>query len=917
MIKKLLSASLLAVFALGASAYEVSDYVYTRVAKYQVTGANLVTNGQFKDGANGTDSWVSPDAAVAIDETFLKKEGGPNGSNSLSVIEGQNARANGMYQVIPIVQGGTYVLTFKIMGATAGFTDIDLTGASSNYMNFYYNTDGSLATGRNDRGADAAGGYGNEFTFGTEDFQEMAMAVDAPAEGNLIIDFRAMATGVEIADVECHLVEQVYDNRVADRRLEYMNTFISAKDFTGVEYFEDLQMTIDEVKAGIENKATPEEMEVLMSNMELVYEEFIALNFGNYIDFIPTTDGSTPTGDNSSNWMSWTKKYNKLNSDYNGKAPWKWNTDRWCHKEAAANTDLGLNWQRGAGGNWNNIATLTLTLKPGEYFWGLSGNGGCMSLTGKSWDVSMARECVGIQMFLAGDTTEVVTLSPLYNRDLIYKFVVEGDGPQEVTAGIICNTTVEEKEGFKANLYSPVLLKLLEPGEFTPEEELNITTVHNQLETMATAMDKAKAYLADDQVLLPWGKEDLQFAVDTAQIRYDAWVVLDSFAICDLYSENNILGDTIKNVGINYVNNAIKAFESLNVPLTDMPKAIEAANKTKEERIYSGSAKMAELNQKIADAQTLYDTSLKLAYSEDVVLALQNMKAELAAAVEEFKAAITGTTIVDINFGTQENPDSIIEVTDTAGVTVKYIDSTFGRLFIANGDYELGYNGTDSLGMLRVGNGEVYADFTGTPANPGHIVRIQFDLFPGNLSKKYVGFKILGEEREDTAANKVVRDTICALYYSPYTGDAKINTLGIDWGRLPKVGSGSASNAAIAAASNSAHFDIILDYGAKVMYCTTFAKDASKTTEAMTLPAHITPSRFVLYSDYNNGDRRSWFDNLLIQDIAAEIPAGIEEIRTAVVTGKNTAIYNLAGQRLAAPVKGQIYIQNGKKYLAK
>ena len=42
---------------------------------------------------------------------------------------------------------------------------------------------------------------------------------------------------------------------------------------------------------------------------------------------------------------------------------------------------------------------------------------------------------------------------------------------------------------------------------------------------------------------------------------------------------------------------------------------------------------------------------------------------------------------------------------------------------------------------------------------------------------------------------------------------------------------------------------------------------------------------------------------------------GIGEVKTVRVA--NNAIYNLAGQRIAAPVKGQIYIQNGKKYMAK
>ena len=38
MMKKLLSASLFAFVALSASAYNVGDFVYTKIAKYTITG---------------------------------------------------------------------------------------------------------------------------------------------------------------------------------------------------------------------------------------------------------------------------------------------------------------------------------------------------------------------------------------------------------------------------------------------------------------------------------------------------------------------------------------------------------------------------------------------------------------------------------------------------------------------------------------------------------------------------------------------------------------------------------------------------------------------------------------------------------------------------------------------------------------
>ncbi|MDO5761223.1 MAG: hypothetical protein Q4P12_01035, partial [Bacteroidales bacterium] len=147
MIRKLLSVSMLAAFALGANAYGVDEFVYTKTAKYQILGDNIVQNGKFNQGATGTDGWLATDASAApLSQVFAMKTGGPNGSNTQEVLSGQTALTAGMYQLVPIEAGGTYVVTLRVMGAAAGFSDLDLTGGNTNYINAYYNTDGALAT---------------------------------------------------------------------------------------------------------------------------------------------------------------------------------------------------------------------------------------------------------------------------------------------------------------------------------------------------------------------------------------------------------------------------------------------------------------------------------------------------------------------------------------------------------------------------------------------------------------------------------------------------------------------------------------------------------------------------------------------------------------------------------------------------
>ncbi len=52
----------------------------------------------------------------------------------------------------------------------------------------------------------------------------------------------------------------------------------------------------------------------------------------------------------------------------------------------------------------------------------------------------------------------------------------------------------------------------------------------------------------------------------------------------------------------------------------------------------------------------------------------------------------------------------------------------------------------------------------------------------------------------------------------------------------------------------------------------------------------------------------------ITEDEANEFETGIDGIK--VTEHASDAVYNLAGQRIQSPVRGQIYIQNGKKFIA-
>lgn len=927
-MKKLLSASLFALAALTVSAYEVGDFAYTKVAKYKITGNNLVTNGTFA-GDDITAGWTAIDATTAPLATVFEQaaEGG------VQVIAGQTALEHGMYQAVEIEAGGTYVVSFKVKGATAGFTDHDMTGAATNYINAYFNTDGALASvdGNNLLFGENGVNGGYQFSYNADDYTQVVFAVEAPQDGNIMIDFRGMAEGLVIKDVECRSAEEVYDDRIANDRIAYFNKYLADGTLEGKEYYDDLQTSVKAVQDAIAKNATPAEMTTYMENLENDWSLFVGDNFSNMLDLIPTTDGSSNTGNNSANWMYWTTKWNSLgysdrNGQYTGKAPWSWSNDRWSHKTAAADSPMQIQWMRGSGSNsnWNNIATLTATLDPGTYYWGVTGQGGMMTLNKNRWARSWADECAKTELFFNGDTVEVGILNAARNQDYVVQFKLEE--AKEITLGIICNNvSSSENAGFDVQFYSPVLYKVIVDGEITPEEKAYLDAVAVQLEALQGRIDVANGYLAEANDTLPWGKEDLAAGVAEAQVRYEVWAAMTEDDILDMYWNEETLADTIMNNGVRFLNNNyITPFVELNKPLTDMPGAIAAAQEVYAQRIYSSSAKKADFAALIADAQKLYSEKLVAAYSEENAQALVDMKAALEAMAVEFKAAIDATVIVDIDFGTQEAPAAFETHTtepDENGETTTYYTIAGAKGVMTFTDitgsypYALGWGAetdettgaviaTDSLGMLRVGNSEATVEFTGAPVGEFDIVNIKFDFYAGKLNKDKVGYKVLSAEG----------DTICGIYFSPYDGNDDLNTFAVDYiNHIPGVGSSSQSNSAIAAESNKTQFDIVLDYGTKTMYCTTSSSKGTVTTEVIALP-ELVPAKFVLYSSYRNVDRRCWFDNLIIQNIAAGDPASVESV---VVRPVDNSMYNLQGQRILAPVKGQIYIQNGRKMIAK
>lgn len=781
MKKQLLSIAMLTAVLSGAMAHEIGDKVYSNAAKWKITGKNLVTNGDFSDIQ--LTGWSATDETVDKLTTFsVLADQGAEGKNEIKVNDGQTALNNGIYQVIEIEQGGTYIVSMKVMNTkAAGFTDFDLTGANTNYINAYYNTDGALATADGTTlayGTDGVcGGY--TFSFTTDKFTEVNFPVKAPANGKIVIDLRGLSEGLEICDVTCQAAEPIYDTRIAEKRIAYIKSVLNSYDFSNKDSYADLDEAITEVETLISG-GEDEGYEAAMENLDLMWEGFVTENFSNVLNSI-NTGGS---GDYSANWDNWTGKFNKLSSDasaQNAVSGWSWSTDRWCHKTASADSPLQIQWLRGTSYTWDNIATNTTTLDKGIYFFGFQGAGGMMTLNKNRWARSQAKECAETYVFFNNDTTEMFLL-PTSNDmastygNVIYKFEVAEDNTP-VKFGIRCNIGQGEAiaDGFDVHFYHPVLYKVLVEGELTPEQKTYLGNVQTQIDALKGRITVAEGYVAADQKTRPWGKENLQKGIEESKKRLAVWEAMsetDRLATMDNYSAEyeatqapyyvdgayalkdttytddteKALQNVIMNAGVRYINNEfISVFENYNAPLLNVAAIINTANETLENPLYVEGDKTT-FQSKISEAKTAYDAIAAAttdATREEDVTRLNELANALEAASEAFKKSAEISPIATFDFeGGYEKVDNEGEVS----YVVKSVENNLNMVF-ADGqlsdkandvyDYDLSYQIVKSKSeaindgnILVIGNTANLLELTDAVApTSDDVLRIDFTMY--------------------------------------------------------------------------------------------------------------------------------------------------------------------------------------------
>lgn len=934
MKKSLLLGLMTSCVALSASALEEGEFVNTPKARYQITGAeNLCLNGTFADGFTGWTAISATEGAAAEDQfTFAAAED----EKPAGIVSVKNAPVEGIsYSLNTLDPNTNYVVSMVVTaGETAANTANFNTRLAYTFSSVSYAGSVQMV---NIIGTDGDG-TATEYGFPTEIKPgKNVLCWAIPGDGvarDYVIKLAGWDTSLRISDVEIREAQQVADPRTAQQKLDYVKAVRDMYEWDET-LLGDLTDNIDAVDGILaEPTSSQEDLDAAVADLDAFIADFLSENaddqLSNALDKLPKAAVKVQKRANIGNW--WDDGLTTRTKDAD-------NAGGRIHSSAGDYYDLGHFQFSNTWGNGSGIISLTnygLDLIPGTYIFSVDLKGNCREFVKNAWEINEGLEFADAILTVkdaegtAVATTDRYALDPARFTKNWLVFKVENEGKYD----IVIETKAKEayasvKSGSVVMPYGASLYAVT-AAEFSKAQLDYEIDVRGQITAGRTNITSATTSLADETK--SWGKADLQNAVTTYEPVIAEYEKMDQKAIIATYDKTiydasqgleaqNQDEDYYRQLASEVYRNATKqliaankAFKAQNDTINMLTTAITNANTALNARIYSKATGKSALNEAITTATNTEKDLRALDYSLENAQTVKDAISTLNQAVTDFKASVPAeaiTSVVDMDGALVATlGESSYEVSKTDGAG-KMVISNFNAK-TPNGDtsFGIGYLVNEEnpyANLLRVGNGNGTVDFN--VADESAILQMSFDIYFGNLSGKSCGFRVqkavTTEPTEEGGETTTSYEDICGLVCSKYSGTNSINTFGIDYNaNITAVGRSGIDNASIAAESNKTHFDIVMDLATKKMSCTI---KNSISSEEMTFEG--IPSRFVLESDYNNADRRSFFGGLTIKTIAAEADAvqGVAEnaaasavVVKAIENGKlvikaNGKTYNAAG----------------------
>lgn len=925
--------------AFSSYALEQGEFVYTPQGRFQITGAN-VASSTFAD-FNGWTVVTATEGKTLADNFNVVANGYAEGLNSVVSLDA--TAGEGMYfKFEPTDAGATYVVSFKMKGAVLDNVKIRIPGDG------YKKADNLVKVAGNDVHSYTYPSTEGEVIANTaeelnENWQTFNYAIQGDGTTRTwFISFTTMATTIEIADLQIAPAQQLADLRQRDAMLEKLNLYKNCYAWDEA-LLADMGMTeaIENLQAIGDENGQADLDEQLVTAQEIL-DEFINANMD---DYLPTVEVTATTNNAGSpkvdvKFKQWFAKVQKAITwgDWqclpSGRGFWE--------NESQGAADFGhyagnSKWNYGSVDDPMGVY-MQKTLDPGSYVFGIESSAALREdATSSSWTNNDGwNPAYGVAYIVkmvdgvAADTivSQVKDLDAVLFTSFAVTAKIEEAGTYEIGFKAYCKDAYKTPANGSVVYIKNASIWGKNNNKYNQKQLGYEADVREQITTGRTQLTTATEYIANADYF--WGKAELQACVDTVEVKIAGYEAMDQDAIIATYqddyakstsAETGYMVYEVYQAAVKDIIAANKRFLALNDTLASIQTAIDAAEVVLGQRLYDAATGKADFQAAIDKAKGVQTQMKAGQYSEENAATIKAANAELAEAVETFKASVPAsavTAIADIDFSQLATSTTItVEETEVtqwviAGAVNEMVlpnytedatGTTYGQGLFSNGERIL-------ADTLRVGNGEAVVNIPAEKQVGGtDILKITFDYYFGNLSGKYAGFALQGEDA-----------VIADFYFSPYDAKASANTFGLNFSTtyMPKVGDSKNSNAAIAVASNKTHFEVIVDYGKKAMYCSTTAAKGSQTTNLVGFDG-TKMTKFVVKSDYNNSDRRCWFDNLKIERVLAgetePFVDGIREVNT--VNAKAGAIYNLNGVQVSKAVKPGLYIIDGKKVLVK
>lgn len=951
MRKRLLFAFMAMCVTVSGFALTKGEYVYTPQGRFQIIGDNINANSAFTDFTGWTVISASEEKTLA-DNFVVNANGYANGLNSVASIDATNTE--GMYfKFEPTSSVDTYVVSFKIKGAalmtTRSYTiawngsGVEVGDELTNCVKIKGNSEHKYQQEDGLTDEVIVNDGGEELT---EEWQTFNYAIIGDGTSRTYyIELRGLAAEIEFADLQICSALQFADLRQRDAMVNKLKAYAD-KDLFGWSdaLLEDMGMNeaIANLEAiGDENGQV--DLDDMLATAQEILDEFLKANMDDYLE---GNDANYMVRSTATSNMNKQDKIGDWVGIPAGRAHWNVNeypdmghyqqSSSWCY--GSPDSPIG--------------ATLQRKLITGSCVFYIESAAAVRENYKQTWNFDRGMKPAYGVAYVAKVVDGVVTdtiakvvqdLDPVVFTPFIIPIKVEETGVYELGLLGYC------KEEYKSlKLGSVVILKDAAVwGKNTTEYDLKQLNyeddVREQITTGRDNLTTAAAHIADASKF--WGKAALQNVVDqvTPLIeKYEAMTqaeIINTFDV-GVYDKSQRTSDAevgllvyqVYDTATKLIIAANRAFVAQNDTLNTLQQAIGNAETVLKMRVFDTATGKDALQTAIDKAKATQAALQAVDYSEANAAKVLDAIAELTTAVETFKATLPAestTTIVDIDFEkTAELDDDFISYKISGAKGTMQFSSFTPQTVEGNTAFEQGFWSNGELlwkGFLRVGNGDgtVFFDpkLAGAADMGTNILRISFDYYIQGLINCYLGFSVKGLKQTEDGEE----DTeIAGFSLDAYNNVFQTNTFGVELDYVARVAGASYNNVSPVDAENptdvtlpKTSFEVIFDFGANAMYCSTTTATNSATTTPVVMEG-IIPTSFIVRSNYTADTRRAWFDNLKIE----RITAGATDPYVGIKTVKNSAkvqdgaIYNLAGQKVSSSYKG-VVVKNGKKFVVK